>query len=185
MMYCSQITPTSWHLVLCKPNQNHIAFRNLKNLGFDLFMPRHMIDRRWRGRVRQEARPVFAGYIFVASSLEQPGLHKLRTAPGVSQLIQFGANTPACVPATVVAGLMSRCNKEGLLQPIIDDFSVGDTVRVASGPFHGFVTSIEQIAPDRRLQVLLDLPGRQTRVWLDPSSSIKLPYPRQIDALGG
>ncbi|MGC9418238.1 MAG: transcription termination/antitermination protein NusG [Rhodovulum sp.] len=173
MKHSSHITSASWHLLLCKPNQNHIAFRNLKNLGFDVFMPRHRVDRRWRGRVRQELRPVFAGYMFLATDPSWPRWHKARTAPGVSKLIGYGENGPASVPPEVVAGLMSRCDQDGLLQPAADDLSVGDTVRVISGPFYDFVTSIEQIDPDRRLHVLLELLGRPTRVQLDPAMVMK------------
>lgn len=173
MKHCSHITPGLWHLVLCKPNQNHIAFRHLKALGFDLFMPRHTVQRRWRGRLREEIRPVFAGYMFIAADPRRPRWDKVRSTPGVSRLVQFGTESPAAVPADVVAGLMSRCDAEGLLAPIIDDLAAGDTVRVISGPFYDFVASIEEIAPDRRLHVLLELLGRPTRVALDPAMVAK------------
>ena len=177
MKHCSQIRPAAWHLLLCKPNQNHIAFRNLKSLGFELFMPRHRVSRRWRGRLRHELRPVFAGYIFVASDPDRPRWREARNTPGVSQLVQFGRNAPATVPAEVVAGLMSRCDQDGLLEPMAEDLSAGDTIRVVSGPFYDFVATIEEIAPDRRLHVLLNLLGRPTRVSLDPATVIKPTQP--------
>jgi transcriptional antiterminator RfaH len=68
---------------------------------------------------------------------------------------------------------MSRCDTDGLLAPVVDDLSVGDRVRVISGPFYDFVTSVEKIDPDRRLHVLLELLGRPTRVKLDPSMVAK------------
>lgn len=173
MKHCSQIAPAHWHLLMCKPNQNHIAFRNLKELDFELFMPRHKVQRRWRGRLREEIAPVFAGYMFIASQVAHPRWDKVRTTPGVSQLVRFGTGDPATVPAGVVAGLMGRCDAEGLLAPIVDDIAVGDTVRVISGPFYDFVTSIEEIEPGRRLHVLLDLLGRPTRVQLKPTMVTK------------
>jgi len=43
----------------------------------------------------------------------------------------------------------------------------GDAVRLASGPFADFVATVEMIAPDRRIWVLLDLMGRTARVAVE------------------
>jgi transcriptional antiterminator RfaH len=40
----------------------------------------------------------------------------------------------------------------------------GDQVRLTSGPFADFLGTIEAIAPDRRVWVLLEIMGGQTRV---------------------
>ena len=156
-----------WHLVLCKPNRNHIAFRHLAALGFDLFMPQHVVERRWRGRVRAERRPVFVGYVFVGTDPERPRWRQIRATPGVSQLVGFGANGPARVPGEIVAGLMQRCDASGLLQPE-QDFAAGETVRIVSGPFADFVARIEEVDAERRVHLLLDLLGRKTRIGVDP-----------------
>ncbi|TCP58759.1 transcriptional antiterminator RfaH [Rhodovulum bhavnagarense] len=173
MKHAADLASTDWHLLMCRPNQNHIAERSLTRLGFDVFMPRHEVERRWRGRVRTEIRPVFAGYLFLATTPDWPNWHKARSAPGVCRLIGTAQAGPACVPPQIIAGLMSRCDDDGLLRPAIDALSVGDKVRVISGPFRDFVTSVEQIDPDRRIHVLLDLLGRPTRAQLDPEMVMK------------
>jgi transcriptional antiterminator RfaH len=43
-------------------------------------------------------------------------------------------------------------------------FRPGDRVTFAQGPFANFVATIESLAPDRRVWVLLDLMGQQARV---------------------
>ena len=40
----------------------------------------------------------------------------------------------------------------------------GDQVRLTSGPFADFVGTIESIAPERRVWVLIEIMGGQTRV---------------------
>lgn len=162
-----------WHLLLCKPNQNHIAFRNLERLGFDVFMPRHTVQSRWRGRLRQELRPVFSGYVFLSRGGSDQNLSQARSVPGVASFIGFGSTGPAIVPPGIVAGLMSRCDQDGCLTQPADDFKIGDRIRIVSGPFADFVTSVEHIDPDRRLHVLLELLGRQTKVLIDPSMAMR------------
>lgn len=167
-----QFTTADWHLLLCKPNQNHIAFKHLSRLGLDLFMPQHMTERRWRGRMRTEQRPVFAGYIFFSTGAAQAAWTPVRTTPGVSQIIGFGTNGPARVPNEIIAGLMQRCDASGRLQPD-RDFAVGDRVRITSGPFAEFVSLIEKIDADQRIHVLLELLGGHTQVALDPIRIIR------------
>ena len=166
-------TAEHWHLLLCKPNQNHIAFRHLERLGFDVFMPRHKVESRWRGRIRQSLRPVFGGYVFLSRGGARTPLAQARTVPGAAHFIGFGSDGPAVVPSGIVAGLMNRCDQDGCLSHLVEDFHVGDQIRIVSGPFADFVTSVEHIDPDRRLHVLLELLGRQTRVQVDPAMAVR------------
>lgn len=161
-----------WHLLLCKPNQNHIACHNLSRTGFDVFMPLHRVERRRRGRVRWESAPVFKGYIFVSAGQGAGQWHKLRSMPGAAQLIGCGRRAPALVPAGVVAGLMERCDANGLLQ-VDKDFITGERIRITSGPFADFVATIEHVDAERRVHVLLDLLGSKTRVAVDPARVIR------------
>lgn len=40
----------------------------------------------------------------------------------------------------------------------------GDQVRLSTGPFADFVATVESIAPDRRVFVLMEIMGGETRV---------------------
>ncbi|WP_022705483.1 transcription termination/antitermination protein NusG [Pseudorhodobacter ferrugineus] len=168
-------TAAQWHLLLCKPNQNHIAFRNLKRLGFGLFMPRHLVERRVKGRALTELRPLFGGYLFLNMNPSEPRWYDAKTASGVSKIIGHSTGGPSVVPPDIIAGLLQRCDRDGLLQETVENFSAGDTVRIIGGPFANFITSIEKIDPDRRLHVLLDLMGRPTKVLVDPTMVDRCP----------
>ena len=58
---------------------------------------------------------------------------------------------------------MQRCDAEGKLLPATH-LSSGDKVTLTTGPFANFVAEVEKIAPDRRVWVLMDIMGGQTRV---------------------
>lgn len=81
---------------------------------------------------------------------------------GVTKLVCFGTQ-PAPVPLDLVSQLMLRCDTTGrLLPPRL--LKPGDQVRITTGPFAAFVAEVETIAPDRRVWVLMEIMGGQTRV---------------------
>ncbi|MDP5336327.1 MAG: transcriptional activator RfaH [Paracoccaceae bacterium] len=162
----------AWHLLLCKPNRNQVAFRNLERLGFDVFMPRNLVQIRRKGVIKEELRPIFGGYIFLGQGNAAKNLAQARSVPGVARFVGFGSEGPAVVPPGIVEGLMRRCDPEGCLTRVVEQFTTGDRIKIVSGAFAEFVTTVEHIDPDRRLHVLLDLLGRQTKVQVDPSMAI-------------
>lgn len=63
----------------------------------------------------------------------------------------------------LVSLLMLRCDAKGkLLPPKL--LRPGDQVTLTKGPFANFVAEVEKIAPDRRVWVLMEIMGGQTRV---------------------
>lgn len=163
MKALSQGSPAdaTWHLALCRPNQGHIAFRNLVKAGFDAFMPRHRTSWRWRGKQVDGWRPLFGGYLFLSIDPAAPRWREVTTMPGIRSLVKLGAHGPAHVPSAVVTELMAHCDTEGRLLPDAN-FEAGDTVRLTSGPFAGFVGEVQRVDPDRRIHMLLEVLGRET-----------------------
>lgn len=157
-----------WYLALCRPNQNHIASRNLTKAGFDVFMPRHRASWRWRGQHVDGWRPVFGGYLFFSMDPATPRWREVKSMPGIGSLVTSGQHSPAQVPSAVVTGLMLRCDTEGCLIPEAD-FRAGEAVRLTCGPFAGFVGTIEKIDPQRRIHMLLNMLGRDTSLTVSHS----------------
>ena len=76
--------------------------------------------------------------------------------------MSFGKE-PAAVPRVLVSQLLLRCDDKGtLLPPKL--LKPGDQVTLTTGPFTNFVAEVERIAPDRRVYVLMEIMGGQTRV---------------------
>lgn len=157
---------TTWLLAQLKPNHARIADRNLKQQGFQTFLPMEEGTRRQQGRFVTAPRPLFPGYIFVALNTAIGGWRAINSTNGITRLVSFGQE-PALVPREIIAQLMQRCDLKGLLRaPRL--LHPGDQVRLGTGPFADFIARVENIAPDQRVWVLLDLMGRQTRMAVAP-----------------
>lgn len=157
---------TTWFLAQLKPNCNQIADRNLQRQGFMTFLPMEEETRQRGSKFVTALRPLFPCYIFVAFDVTCGLWRAVNSTYGITRLVSFGKE-PAAVPRGLVSQLMLRCDASGkLLPPKL--LKPGDQVRVKTGPFANFVAEIEGIAPDRRVWVLMDVMGGQTRVAVNP-----------------
>jgi len=156
----------TWHLAQIKPNCLQIAERNLRRQGFRIFLPRIQETRRRRDRFSTILKPLFPGYVFVAFDAARQGCRTINSTYGISRLVNFGSK-PATVPAGLVGQLQQRCDDDSTFQPA-ETLHKGDAVRVTTGPFADFMATIEQITPDRRVWILIDLMGRETRAAVEP-----------------
>jgi len=118
--------------------------------------------RRNNGKFITRMRPLFPGYIFVALDPTQGGWRMVNSTNGITRLVCLGTK-PTPVPGRLVSDLMRRCDLDGKLLPP-QDFRPGDQVVLSGGPFADFVATIQSVSPDRRVYVLIELMGAQTRV---------------------
>ena len=156
---------TTWFLAQTKPNSHHIAERNLARQGFRTFLPLREETKRLRGRFTTRMRPLFPGYLFVAFDVDRGGWRAVNATHGITRLVSLGKE-PTAVPRDLVHQLMLRCDREGKLIPS-KQLAPGDEVMVTKGPFAEVIATIERIAPDRRVWVLMEIMGGETRVAVD------------------
>lgn len=163
----------SWYLLQVKPNGYKLAERNLLRQGFPVFSPLQTETSRNGGLFRTSLRPLFPGYMFVGIDPGSAPWRAINSTSGVSRLLALGGADPAALPHELVSGLMARCDGDGkiLSSPELEQ---GDAVRIASGPFADFVSTVDSIEADKRIWVLIDLMGRPTKVALDASDLEKL-----------
>ena len=153
---------TSWFLAQLKPNCGHIAERNLRQQGFQTFLPMEDVTKQVRGRFVNAPRPLFPGYIFVAFDAATGHWRAVNSTYGLTRLVSFGKD-PTPVPPASVSQMMSRCAAAGkLLPPNLP--RPGEPVERATGPFADFVATVESIAADRRGWGFIAIMGGQTRL---------------------
>lgn len=158
----------AWYLAQTKPNCLAIAERNLARQGFRTFAPRIQETSRYRGRFVTRLAPLFPGYVLVAFDAGRSAWRTVNSTYGLTKLVSFGGY-PAEVPQALVEELAARCDAAGELRPEAA-LQPGDQVKVTSGPFSDFAATIGSIAPDRRVWLLIDLMGRETRVAVPPEA---------------
>ena len=62
--------------------------------------------------------------------------------------------------------IRDRCDEAGVFRAQ-DTFRLGDVVQIQTGPFASFLAEVEDMAPDQRIWVLIDLMGQKSRIAVD------------------
>jgi transcriptional antiterminator RfaH len=158
-----------WAAARLQPRHEALALHCLGLAGYETYLPRLRERRVSRGRRITVTPPLFPGYCFILIRLQW---HTARWAPGVATIIRDG-ESPAKVPNAVIEEIKSR-EVGGLINlprpPSVPGLRPGAQVKVLSGPFRGFVTTLVGLRPRQRLEVLLALLGGQQRVTLSKGS---------------
>jgi transcriptional antiterminator RfaH len=161
-----------WYVVHTQPHHEERADVNLRRQGFATYLPRYQRTRRHARRTETVVRPLFPRYLFVAIDLTRDRWRAIHSTFGVSHLVQAG-DEPLSVPSGVVEEIRAREDGAGLVKLGLPPGIVpGSPVRLIDGIFQDVKGVLERVADDRRVAVLLELLGREVRVFV-PAASVR------------
>lgn len=139
---------------------------------FDVVVPmeEHMEIKDGKRRIVQKK--IFPGYVLVQMNMADESWYVVRNTPGVTGFVGSGGR-PIPLMEEEVEAIQKQMGMEQPRPKI--DFEVGENVKVRSGPFEGFVGSIDNIDPEKgKLKVLVSMFGRETPIELDLSQIERL-----------
>jgi transcriptional antiterminator RfaH len=163
---------TRWYVVHTQPQCERRAELNLRRQGFATYLPRYLRSRRHARKTETVARPLFPRYLFVALDMAKDRWRAIHSTFGVSQLVLAG-DEPAPVPDGIVEEIQAREREDGFVAlGLAAGLGPGSEVRLVDSVFANYQGVIERIADDRRVAVLLELLGREVRVFV-PAASVR------------
>lgn len=117
------------------------------------------------GKKKMAKRKVFPGYVLVEMTLTDDSWYVVRNTPGVTGFVGTGAK-PIPLMDEEVSSILKHMGIEEAKPKAI--YSIGEIIRVKTGPFQNFTGTIEEIYPDKaKLKVLVAMFGRETPIELD------------------
>jgi transcription elongation factor/antiterminator RfaH len=151
-----------WYAVHSQPSAENRAAQQLQNQGFRSFMPKRRKTVRHARQVRNVIAPLFPRYFFVALDLTRDQWRSVNGTFGVSRLV-MGGELPHPVPRGVIEALIASTDSDGFLN-LADNLRPGSAVRLMTGPFADQLAILEHLDDAGRVQVLLNILGRQVRI---------------------
>lgn len=165
----------SWYALRAAPSREFKAERLMLRMGLRVVMPREYRQRkRYKGRRSANAekpieRPLYGNWLLV-NFPRGFAVHFVRRLRERGYVIGYAADTegqPKRISDMEVRGIRRNGIKAMDCAPIEDlPFKVGQTVKIADGPFHGFPLTIESMI-DGRARGNVELFGRPTPIELE------------------
>lgn len=154
-----------WIVINTNPHRERLVLENLQRQARNAYCP--MIRRRRSHARRIEAvlRPLFPGYLFVQANADLKRWQPLQSTHGVRTVVRTGGD-PSFIADAFIAGLRMREVDGAVVRPP-SPYQVGQEVRIAGGPFDGFIATILDLDEKDRMLVLLDVMHRGIRVRLN------------------
>ena len=136
------------------------------NLG-EILVPTQKVVEVKKGKRTQKEKKYFPGYVLVKLDLDKNIYHKIKNIQKVSGFLG-AANKPVPLRNEEAERILGQV-KEGVESVVSTiSFEIGETVKVADGPFASFNGIVEEVDADRsRLKVAVSIFGRPTPVELE------------------
>jgi transcription termination/antitermination protein NusG len=151
--------PELWYVVQTCSRHEVLVEGGLTRKGLEVFLPRVKVRSRRRDRLQMLEAPLFPGYLFVHTDLNDWAYYSIIKNQGVVRILGIkGQFTP--VPEDTVASLRTLVNSG---QPIFpwSKLTPGKRVRVVEGPLTGAIGVILRNKQGKmRLLVAVELLGR-------------------------
>jgi transcription antitermination factor NusG len=155
--------PFPWYALHVRPRYEKQISQNLKQKGFEEFLPLYSSRRKWSDRYKVVEMPLFPGYLFcrIDRNIRMPVL----VIPGVIRIVGFGDElTP--VSEEEVSAIRSIV-KSGYPAEPWPFLKVGQRVRIVEGALEGLEGILIKSKAGSRLVVSVDLLQRSVAVEID------------------
>ncbi len=167
---------TRWYIVHAHSNfekkvaasiREQAAQRGLEEKFDEILVPTENVVEVRKGRKVNAERKFFPGYVLVKCDLSDDIYHLIKNTPKVTGFL--GADKRPVPISDAEANRIKGQVADGVERPKASiSFEIGESVRVADGPFASFNGTIEEIDEGRsRVKVAVSIFGRATPVELE------------------
>ncbi|RVU53981.1 transcription termination/antitermination protein NusG [Anaerosphaera multitolerans] len=145
-----------------------VANRGMQDLIFDIQVPIEEYVENKEGVTKVKERKMFPSYVLVKMIMNDESWYLVRNTRGVTGFVGPGSKpVPLSDEEVRVLGVNSE-------EDSFDEYEIGETVKVISGPFNDFVGKVDSFNYDKRkVKVTISMFGRDTLVELDFNQIMK------------
>ena len=147
--------------------REEVKKRNLESLFKDYLVPTQKIFEIKKGKKVEGEKKYFPGYIMINMIMNDDTWHLIKKIKRVSNFLGAG-NQPVALRKEEAERILNQI-QEGMESAVSTvTFEIGETVKVADGPFASFNGVVEEVDEEKsRLKVAVSIFGRATPVELE------------------
>src|SRR5271155_985968 len=136
-----------WFALQVRSSQEPRVGHKLSGQGYEWFLPRYKLRKRWSDRIKAVEAPLFPGYLFCRFN-PQKRLPILKT-PGIIQIVGYN-RAPTPIEEAEIDAIQTLVASRLPHQPW-PFLEAGDRVRIESGPLRGLEGILVEFKGNHRL----------------------------------
>ena len=163
----------TWLVIHTKSSEEVRAEKNLKNQGFETYLPMYKKEVVRGKSIKNIMTPLFPRYLFLKynQSLLSSDIGLIRCTLGVSQLLKIHEK-PLEIKNEIIYALRVREDSEK--SDIESYYQNGDKIIIKAGPFKNIEAIFQCEDKEKRAVLLFDLINKPTLIYLDKSVIMKI-----------
>lgn len=147
--------------------EGKMATTELKGWIEEIVVPTEQVSEIRGGKKRITERKFFPGYILIKMDMNKESWYLVKSTPGITGFIGAGRK-PTPISEDEVNSILKRTEDTETRPTPKITFEVGESIRIAQGPFANFNGAVTEVHPDRgKLKVSVSIFGRSTLVELE------------------
>lgn len=147
--------------------ESRMRTTKLKEYIAEVVVPTEQVSEIRSGKKRITERKFFPGYIIIRMEMNKESWYLVKSTPGITGFIGPGRR-PTPISEEEVDSIISRTEDTETKPTPKVTFEIGESVRIAQGPFANFNGEVMEVYPDRgKLKVSVSIFGRATLVELE------------------
>ena len=150
-------------MLYSKAKQEKLAFDNLERQSYHAYLPLMEQKKRFNDKFKNVILPMFPRYLFVNLREGVDDFSPIRSTIGIANMVRF-AGAASIVPDSLIEALQQRESGSTVEE---QKFSVGDKVRIASGPFADYEAIFQSRNSDERAIILLHIAEKATQMKIN------------------
>jgi transcription antitermination factor NusG len=156
-------TQLPWFALQVRSQRETQVASHLSGKGYEFFLPLYTCRKRWSDRIKKIESPLFPGYLFCRFD-PYNRLPILKT-PWLIQIVGFN-HTPTPVSDEEISAVRRLVASGAQTEPW-PFMTVGETVRIESGPLRGIAGILTQFKGNHKLVISITLLQRSVAVEID------------------
>lgn len=141
---------------------------NLKDYVSSVLIPTEKVVSVRNGKRVVSERAYLPGYVLIEAALVGEVVHQLKNIPNVIGFLGERSGSPIPLRPSEVNRILGKVDElQEQQEDIMEEYLVGESVKVVDGPFSGFVGTIEMVNDEKKkLTVMVKIFGRKTPLEL-------------------
>ncbi len=160
------VAERAWYVAYTQPRQESVALLNLKQQGFDAYLPLYKVFKKSSGKTTPVLEPMFPRYVFFRPGHEKQSMTGARSTRGVAFVLSFGLNLAVLKPEQFKAIQAFEAARNSADLGEISGFQPGTQVRLRGTALNGLEGMVKSVSA-KRVTLLLEMLGKQQTIHVE------------------